>query len=276
MTDESQNGSVDSKTAFKTEVLKKLGAAGDKGLAASHLVVRRPEDLRKLQSAALEELVAAGSVITQHLAKTARYWLPDQAAKHQTPEEKADEMLRRGLPEERPGVLHTPSTLKSQFLKGTNISDAALRTCVRLLEQEELLVTFTAAGKTYYAYAPTLRAQLGIGTAKPAEETPQSKTPEGSTAAPAPTAPVAAVTNQQVIDAYRAARAQRRLPDIEIARLREQFDCSLEGLKAAVRRLCELGVLIPGKGDWSFASAAERAAAVMIHNEPHLFVRMKE
>jgi len=271
MTDHLQNGSTDSKTAFQTEVLEKLAVAGDKGLAASHLLARRPADLRKMQTDALEEMASSGQVITQHLDKTARYWLPDHAVKRQTPEEKADELLRRVLPEQRPGVLHTTATLKSQFLKGTKISDAALRTCVRLLEQEKLLVTFTAAGKTYYAYAPTLRALLGMGEAK-AKESPSKP----ADAPAAPLAPVAAVTNQQVIDAYRSARAQRRLPDVEIARLREQFDCSLEGLKAAVRRLCEMGVLIPGKGDWSFASAAERASAVMIHNEPHLFVRMKE
>jgi hypothetical protein len=68
---------------------------------------------------------------------------------------------------------------------------------------------------------------------------------------------------------------QRRLPDVEIARLQEVLNCPVEELKTVVKRLCEAGTFIPGKGDWSFATTAARAAAVLVHGEPHLFVRMK-
>jgi hypothetical protein len=104
--------------------------------------------------------------------------------------------------------------------------------------------------------------------------------PEEPAAAPIPPPRVALPTPQfgvaQVINAYRDVRSQRRMPDVEIARLKEALGCTPEQIKPLVLQLCEQGVFIPGKGDWSFASPAARAAAILVQNEPYLFVRMKE
>ena len=140
-----------------------------------------------------------------------------------------------------------------------------MQTCLRLLEQQRLLVKLSDGSKTYFAYAPALRAWLDEG----------DKPDMAESAAPSPGA-VPLLSPQRVIDAYRSVRAQRRMPDVEIARLQEVMGCTPEQIKPLVLQLCEQGVFIPGKGDWSFASPAARAAAILVQNEPYLFVRMKE
>ncbi|MFZ4767088.1 MAG: hypothetical protein ACOYMN_19215 [Roseimicrobium sp.] len=268
--------------AFQASVLEKLAAAGPKGVAMSNLASAREPELRVAQKAQLAQMEAAGQVQAQRKNSIVRYWLTGQMPPEVTPEEKADEILRRLLPEQRRGRLLTPGMIKSELLKGQGIPDSALRTCLRILEQERVLLKLSAGSTVYYTYAPAVRSLLLEDAASPP---PAALAPPG----PANTAVSAAasrqaraaeaplpVTNQRVIEAYRSARMQRRLPDVEIARLQELLHCPVEELKIVVKRLCELGTFIPGKGDWSFATAAARAAAVVVQDEPHLFVRMKD
>ena len=270
--------------AFQSEVLRQLAAAGPAGLAYSKLVIARNENLRAEQKRLLNAMEKSGQVVSQERGASTRYWLTGQKPADVTPEEKADEVLRRLLPDQRKGRLLTQSNIKSELLAGLGIPDSAVRTCLRILEQEQLLLKFTTGAKVFYAYAPAIRTMLGEDLSPmpaPAVPVETPAAPTASTAQPAPrtTRPSEVplpVTNQRVIEAYRSVRMQRRLPDVEIARLQEVMHCPVEELKVVVKRLCELGTFIPGKGDWSFATSASRAAAVMIQDEPHLFVRMKD
>lgn len=280
---------------FEVAVLDQLKAAGQNGLAASKLAPARGATEQNQQKRVLKALEAAGKVQALRQGKITRYWLAGEMPPQVTPEEKADEVLRRVLPEQRRERLLTLTTIRDELLKGLGIKDAAIRTCLRVLEQELLLVKFTDGAKTYYAYAPALRAMLGEASAAATPE-PTATTAPAQGPAPAPTTPAPQaqrppspatrpmraseaplpVTNQRVIEAYRSVRMQRRLPDVEIARLGEVLHCTVEELKPVVLRLCDQGIFIPGKGDWSFATPAARAAAVLIQDEPHLFVRMKD
>lgn len=271
--------------AFQSEVLRLLAAAGPAGLAYSKLVVARNENLRAEQKRLLKALEKAGQVVSQEKGASTRYWLAGKKPADVTPEEKADEVLRRLLPDQRKGRLLTQSNIKSELLAGLGIPDSAVRTCLRILEQEQLLLRFTTGAKVFYAYAPAIRTMLGDDLSPAPVPAMPVETPAASiSSAPQPAAPRTTrasevplpVTNQRVIEAYRSVRMQRRLPDVEIARLQEVMHCPVEELKVVVKRLCELGTFIPGKGDWSFATPAARAAAVMIQDEPHLFVRMKD
>lgn len=271
--------------AFQSEVLQQLAAAGSAGLAGSKLVVARNENLRAVQKRLLKALEDSGQIVAQEKGTSTRYWLAGQKPAEVKPEEKADEVLRRLLPDQRKGRLLTQSNIKSELLAGMGIPDSAVRTCLRILEQEQLLLKFTTGAKVFYAYAPAIRTMLGDDTSSvpPVGPTTEAAVSGPSTSPPTPgprtTRPSEVplpVTNQRVIEAYRSVRMQRRLPDVEIARLQEVMHCPVEELKVVVKRLCELGTFIPGKGDWSFATPAARAAAVMIQDEPHLFVRMKD
>jgi hypothetical protein len=184
-----------------------------------------------------------------------------------TPEERADEVLRRVLPEQRRGRLFTRAKLQSELLKGLAIKEPAVQTCLRLLEQQRLVIKLTDGTKTFYTYAPALREWLAEAVLEDVEATVELES----------TAEAESQVNlSKVVEAYRAVRVQRRMPDIEIARLQEELGCSADDIKPLVQQLCEQGVFIPGKGDWSFASPAARAAAILVQNEPYLFVRMKE
>lgn len=279
---------------FESAVLDQLKAAGPNGLAASKLAPARAAAEQAEQKRVLKSLEAAGKVQSLRQGKVTRYWLAGAMPPQVTPEEKADEVLRRVLPEQRRERLLTLARIRDELLKGLGIKDAAIRTCLRVLEQELLLVKFTDGAKTYYAYAPALRAMLGeappVPAAAPVAKAPESQ-PHAMPVAPVQAAPYSSppptrtmrpseaplpVTNQRVIEAYRSVRMQRRLPDVEIARLGEVLHCTVDELKPVVIRLCDQGIFIPGKGDWSFATPAARAAAVLIQGEPHLFVRMKD
>lgn len=257
--------------AFRLLALDRLRAAGDSGLSASQLVDTKKAALRADRQKLIAQLLAAGEVQQQRKGSTVRYWLQGQMPVQVTPEEKADEALRRLLPEQRRGRLFTQAKIQSELLKGLGIKAPAVLTCLRLLEQQRLLVRFTDGAKIYFAYAPALRDWLD------AEGHPMPEEPAAAPPAEPPVAPPApSFGAAQVIDAYRAVRAQRRMPDVEIARLKEALGCTPEQIKPLVLQLCEQGVFIPGKGDWSFASPAARAAAILVQNEPYLFVRMKE
>ena len=251
--------------AFRSRALDRLRSAGAVGVSASQLVETKKPALKAERLAMLGELVTTGEAQEQRKGKTVRYWLQGQMPVPTTPEEKADEVLRSVLPDQRRGRLFTQAKIQSELLKGLGIKAPAVQTCLRLLEQQRLLVKFSDGSKTYFAYAPALRAWLDEG----------DKPDMAESAAPSPGA-VPLLSPQRVIDAYRSVRAQRRMPDVEIARLQEVMGCTPEQIKPLVLQLCEQGVFIPGKGDWSFASPAARAAAILVQNEPYLFVRMKE
>lgn len=257
--------------AFRSRALDRLRSAGAVGVSASQLIETKKPALKTARLAALGELVAAGEAQEQRKGKTVRYWLQGLMPVTTTPEEKADEVLRRVLPEQRRGRLFTQAKIQSELLKGLRIKAPAVQTCLRLLEQQRLLVKLSDGTKTYFAYAPALRAWLDEGShpeLAPAIA-PSVEAAPSAGSVPQPSLPL-------VIDAYRSVRAQRRMPDVEIARLQEVMGCTPEQIKPLVLQLCEQGVFIPGKGDWSFASPAARAAAILVQNEPYLFVRMKE
>ena len=251
--------------AFRIEALDRLRLAGSAGVSASQLLNTKKPALKAERQNVLAELVATGEAQQQCKGKAVRYWLQGQMPVQTTPEERADEVLRRVLPEQRRGRLFTQARIQSELLKGLGIKAPAVQTCLRLLEQQRLLVKLTDGAKIFFAYAPALQAWLEEG----------DKAEQGEDALPA-TGALPLLSLPRVIDAYRSARAQRRMPDVEIARLREVLGCTAEQIKPLVVQLCEQGVFIPGKGDWSFASPAARAAAILVQNEPYLFVRMKE
>jgi len=252
---------------YRSIVLDRLSAAGPKGISASHLVDTKKPVLKAERQKALAELVMAGELQEQRKGKVVRFWSQGQMPVVMTPEERADEVLRRVLPEQRRGRLFTPAKLQSELLKGLAIKEPAVQTCLRLLEQQRLLIKLTDGTKTFYTYAPALREWLAEAVPEEVEATVE---PESTAEAEAE------VNLSKVVEAYRTVRVQRRMPDIEIARLQEELGCSADDIKPLVQQLCEQGVFIPGKGDWSFASPAARAAAILVQNEPYLFVRMKE
>lgn len=277
--------------AYQAAVMRQLTEAGQNGLALTRIVSKKAA-ARTTQERVLREMERNELVKSLRKAGSTRFWLAEHLPPQRTPEEQADEVLRRVLPEQRRERLLTLAKIREELLKGLGINDAAIRTCLRVLEQEGLVVKLTEGTKSFYAYAPSLRALLGegasaaAGTAGPATQpepvadvAPQPiapTSPAPSSRATRPTETPLPVTNQRVIEAYRSVRMQRRLPDVEIARLREVLHCTVDELKPVVQRLCEQGTFIPGKGDWSFATTAARAAAVLIQDEQHLFVRMKD
>jgi len=253
--------------AFKPWVLEQLRAAGAAGIASSKLVDTKKAALKAERLAQLADLLASGGIQEQRKGKVVRYWLEGQRPVEMTAEEKADEVLRRVLPEQRRGRLFTRAKIQSELLKGLVVKEPAVQTCLRLLEQQRLLIKLTDGTKAFYTYLPALREWLAEAGPLEGEATvePES-TAEGESE----------VNLLKVVEAYRAVRVQRRMPDIEIARLQEALACSADDIKPLVQQLCEQGVFIPGKGDWSFASPAARAAAILVQNEPYLFVRMKQ
>ncbi len=271
-------------TVHRDTVLRLLTDAGHNGLALSKLVVRKSAD-RAHQERAVKELDKTGEIKSRRQGRSTRYWLADSLPPQVSPEEKADEVLRRSFPEQRAGRLLTLSRIKDELLKGMGVPEAAILTCLRVLEREGLVVKLTDGTKTFYGYVPAMRTLLGAdplappslppATSQPATPTSRIQDPLPSRVSRASDAPLP-VTNQRVIEAYRSVRLQRRLPDVEIARLQEVLHCTAEELKPVVMRLCDQGIFIPGKGDWSFATPAARAAAVLIQGDPHLFVRMKD
>jgi len=177
--------------------------------------------LKTARLAALGELVAAGEAQEQRKGKTVRYWLQGLMPVPTTPEEMADEVLRRVLPEQRRGRLFTQAKIQSELLEGLGIKAPAVQTCLRLLEQQRLLVKLSDGTKTYFAYAPALRAWLDEGShpeLAPAIA-PSVEAAPSAGSVPQPSLPL-------VIDAYRSVRAQRRMPDVEIARLQEVMGCT--------------------------------------------------
>lgn len=272
--DELFNTNPSDTAAYQGAVLRKLTEAGPNGLALTKLVGKKAS-ARAAQQRVLKEMEKAGAVKAERKGSLTRYWLPDQMPPQVTPEEKADEVLRRVLPDQRRERLLTLARIRDELLKGLGIKEPAIRTCLRVLEQEGLVVKLTEGTRDFYAYVPALKSLLGeaaVEAPPPVEKTPEPAVIKAARSSDAPLP----VTNQRVIEAYRSVRMQRRLPDVEIARLQEVLHCTVEELKPVVQRLCEQGTFIPGKGDWSFASTASRAAAVLIQGEPHLFVRMKD
>ena len=270
-------------TVYREAILGQLTEAGGHGLALPKLVSRKSAE-RSRQEKALKELEKGGGIKSLRQGKSTRYWLTASLPVQVSPEEKADEVLRHTFPEQRTGRLFTVTRIREELLKGLSIPDSAIHTCLRVMEQEGLILKLFEGTKTLYAYAPSLRTLLGMATPTATAATSASTVPAPSMpkAEPSPSrlsrasdAPLP-VTNQRVIEAYRSVRLQRRLPDVEIARLQEVLHCSAEELKPVVARLCDQGIFIPGKGDWSFATPAARAAAVLIQGDPYLFVRMKD
>lgn len=270
-------------TVYRESILRQLTEAGEHGLALTKLVSRKSAE-RPYQEKALKELEKSNAIKSLRQGKSTRYWLTSSLPAQVSPEEKADEVLRRTFPEQRTGRLFSVTRIRDELLKGLTIPDSAIHTCLRVMEQEGLILKLFEGTKTLYAYAPALRTLLGTvspaAPVTPAAATAPIITPPKPEPAPSRTirasdAPLP-VTNQRVIEAYRSVRLQRRLPDVEIARLQEVLHCTAEELKPVVARLCDQGIFIPGKGDWSFATPAARAAAVLIQGDPHLFVRMKD
>lgn len=257
--------------AFRTHALDRLRVAGSTGISASQLVDTKKPALKSERLKLIAELVETGEAQEQRKGKTVRYWLQGQMPVQTTPEEQADEVLRQVLPEQRRGRLFTQAKIQSELLKGLGIKAPAVQNCLRLLEQQRLMVKLTDGSKTFFAYAPALREWLEEGCNLEQAEPAVVPLEEPLSADSAP-----GLSSTNVIDAYRSVRAQRRMPDVEIARLQEALGCTPEQIKPLVLQLCEQGIFIPGKGDWSFASTAARAAAILVQNEPYLFVRMKE
>ncbi len=261
--------------AFRAQVLAQLEAAGAAGVSQSKLIGTTKASMKQQRLRQLVDMSVAGEVQMVQKGKVTRCWLPGQMPVEVTPEEKADEVLRRVLPEQRRGRVFTLAKIRTVLLKGTGIKEPAIKTCVRVLEQQRLLVRLTEGARVLYTYAPALRTLLDEETGETPAEATATTTPT-AVQSTASTEPPKSITHQMVIDTYRAVRARRRLPDVEIASLQAALGCTAEEIKRPVQQLCEQGIFIPGKGDWSFASTAARAAAVLIQKEPYLFVRMKE
>lgn len=259
--------------AFTLRVLAQVKAAGQAGIVHGKLVTTKKKAEKKPQDGQLADLVETGKLVLQTKGKTRRYWLAGEMPQPVKPEELAYEVLSKVLPEQKRGRLLTLAKIRDELLKGKGIKEPALRTCLRVLEKEKLLVKLLAGTTAYYAYVPALKELLEqealLVRPEPLPETPAQR-------AGKPPGTALAVTTQRVIEAYKTVRMHRRMPDVEIVRLQEVLQCTVERLKPVVVQLCEQGVFIPGKGDWSFASPAARAASILIHNEPYLFVRMKE
>jgi|GEM_PF-2727533 len=263
---------------FKSRVLDEVKAAGQAGISHSKLVLAKKAAEKTRQNTQVAELVKAGALVLETKGKARRYWLPKNKPRTVSPEELAYETLCNALPEQKRGSLFTLAKIRSDLLRGKRIQAPALRTCLRVLEQEKIILKLTSGTAALYAYAPALRALLDDEpAASKTEPTLENATPESPAQRPGktPGTPLA-VTQARVIEAYKTVRMHRRMPDVEIVRLQEVLQCPVEKLKPVVVQLCDQGVFIPGKGDWSFASPAARGAAILIHNEPYLFVRMKE
>jgi hypothetical protein len=257
--------------AYREQVLEQLQAAGSAGLAQGKLIDSKKTAVRKERLEWLAALVASGEIQSQRKGNATRCWIQGRMPVVLSQEEKADEVLRAVFPEQRRGRLFTVAKIRTELLKGEGIKEPALQTCLRVLEQQGVLLKLTEGSRALYAYAPALREWLGLVVSNEDLEAKQ---------APIASKPVETksekVTTGQVVEAYRKVRIHSRMPDIEIARLRDVLGCAPDDLKPAVLELCQQGVFIPGKGDWSFASAPARAAAILIQNVPYLFVRMKE
>jgi hypothetical protein len=93
--------------------LDRLRSAGAAGVSASQLVETKKPALKAERLAMLGELVTTGEAQEQRKGKTVRYWLQGQMPVPTTPEEKADEVLRSVLPDQRRGRLFTQAKIQS-------------------------------------------------------------------------------------------------------------------------------------------------------------------
>ena len=131
----------------------------------------------------------------------------------------------------------------------------------RLQEQRQLLA-LTQGKDVFYLFAGPLRGWL--------ENAPLAAKPEPA-AVPAP------VPSDLFAVYTRLVRQSGGFPDVKIAVLRAALDPeSSDDLPRRLIGMWRAGGATFSQGDWSLADEATRAAAVLLHGERYLLVRLEE
>lgn len=150
---------------------------------------------------------------------------------------------------------------KSQFEKLSLPKEckAQINPALKRLVEEKELIPFKVGRTNYFLPVKSLAEYLSpVQSATPPE-----------------IASVATFDPEQVIDAYRRIVQRTRYPDVLISDLQKDSGADLAALKSWLIEQCLQHRAIPGKGEWTVASDAAKAAAIQINNEPHLFVKFR-
>ena len=235
MTSEHENASA--------EILGQLESAGLAGLKKTPLLGKARSKGHAEKLAELERLLARREIVNLGTEKSPRFVL----RKFFDPLEQA-----RAAVEAKaiPGTarLYTARELGKGLVKPAMES---LAEAIRLLQHEKKLVRLQRARSVYYVHAVSLASQVNAGPP-----------------------PAAEISWEPLRQAYDALVRASGYSDVLIADLQSASAIPLESLKPFLLAQSRAGRLVPSRGDWSLADAAARAAALELHGEPYLRVRL--
>ena len=228
------------------EILGKLESAGLGGLKKTFLLGKARSNGHAEKLAELDSLLARREILNLGTEKSPRYVL----RRFFNPLEQAcAAVTAKAIP--GTARLYTAKELGKGLAKPAMES---LAEAIRLLQHEKKLVQLQRAKSVYYVHAVSIVSQVNIGPPEPP--------------------PVAEISWELFRRAYDSLVCAGGYSDVLITDLQSASAIPLESLKPFLLAQSRAGRLVPSRGDWSLADASARAAAIELHGEPYLRVRL--
>jgi hypothetical protein len=232
----------------REKILAKVRTAGAKGATSLH-PPKVADPVRALYAAALESLEAAEEVFVDRRKAKPRFYAWAERPLFPSVESVADELV--AFAERRYPVLTSAAEFKKLLSKDKEKAAVHADAISRAVEQKRLLAFTHASGKKQtplYLAAAALRELLG-GETQPPSDIPA---------------------------AYAELVRRTGFPAVMLSELQRESGVELAALHRWARTQHQAGRAVLSLGDWSLASAAQRAAVLEIHGERYLQVRLLE
>jgi hypothetical protein len=232
----------------RDKILSKVRTAGAKGVTSLH-TASVSDSVRALYAATLESLEAAEEVFVDRRKAKPRFYAWAERPAFPSLESVAEELA--AFAARRFPVLTSAADCKKLLAKDKEKAAVLTSAIARLVEQRQLVALMHASGQKQtplYVAAASLRELLG-GEMQSTRDIPA---------------------------AYAELVRRTGFPAVMLSELQRESGLELAALHRWARGEHLAGRVVLSLGDWSLASAEQRAAVLEIHGERYLQVRLLE